>query len=521
MDPPGRSADSSTSSPFSSSLLRGAHHVPSIEIQSPQHLRSRHEAVDSPGLTSLKSVDSVPVTGVYPLGSLHINEPRDDEDVDMDLATPLTVPDRTPEPVDKDAELLTGGDALILDDLPSNFTVGCDTISFSTTQQFLGFRDIPSGAHLVWVSPLESTSSRSGYWLSTPKKDGNSPGKVYVKQWDKFNEILGDPASQAEERFQKERLGQIFAKLAPYQFKAPTSAVSPPGQAANVDPLPSFLSSTTIWQQLTSAIQPQLLDPLVTGQSGQKEAWAVNTSDRIVGETSLPEEARLYPTAAARLNFSFPMDQRLFDPSAEGSERTQQALDPTPWVLSRTEDENVLLGEVQFAFLTGMHLGNYSCLEQWWYYTTLIVFQSYHLAIERPGLALRLIQTFHAQLVYNERYLEGSSILDTVPENAKRLQKALTVYKSRLNEKLLSLGDKCTEEQRAVGEAFAAVESWLWRFGWDLRGDYVRSGKVMLEDGEVVDAELSDFESEDERGDYAAVVVDMDENGRPTDFVSV
>lgn len=481
-------------------------------------MRPNPASVDSPGLVSLKSVDSVPVTGAYPFGSLHINEPGGADDTDMELSTPLTVPDRTPEPLDKDAEMLYGGDVFILDDLPLTFTVGCDTISFSTTQQFLGFRDIPPGAHLIWVSPLESTSLRSGYWISTPELEETRPGKVYVKQWDKFNEVLSDPATQAEDMFQRQKLGQMFSKLAPYQFKASTSAVSPPGQSASADTLPSFLSSTTIWQHITSAITPQLLDRLL---GGQKDAWPVNTSDRIAGETSLAEEAHLYPTSAAHLKFSFPMDQRLFDPSAEGSERTQQALDPTSWVFSRSEDDDVLLGEVQFAFLTGMHLGNYSCLEQWWYYTTLIVFRSYKLATGRPAVALRLVQALHAQLVYNERYLEGSSILDTMPENAKKLQRALTVYKSRLNEQLLSLGDKCSEEQSAVGEAFAALESWLWRFGWDLRGDYVRSGKVMLEDGEVVDAELSDFESEDERGDFAAVVVDVDENGRPTDFISV
>jgi A1 cistron-splicing factor AAR2 len=519
MDPPGRSANSASPSPFlTSSTPGGVWHVPAIDIRGTSSYRSQNTSVDSPGLTSLKSVDSVPVTGVYPFGSLRINEPEDDGDLDADLATPLTVPDRTPDPMVKDAEMLQGGDVLILDDLPANFTVGCDTISFSTTQQFLGFRDIPPGAHLIWVSPLESTASRSGYWICTPEKESNGPGKVYVKQWDKFNEILSDPASQAEERFQRERLGQMFAKLAPYQFKASTSAVTPSGLTTNADPLPPFLSNTTIWQHLTSAIHPKLLDRLT---NGQKDAWAVSTSDRIVGETSLPEEARLYPSSAAQLRFSFPMDQRLFDPMAEGSERTQQALDPTSWVLTRSADGNSLLGEFQFAFLTGMHLGNYSCLEQWWYYTTLIIFRSYRLSIERPALALQLIQTFHAQLVYNERYLEGVSILDTMPENSKRLQKALTVYKSRLNEQLLSLGDRCAAEQEAVGGAFATLESWLWRFGWDLRGDYVRSGKVMLEDGEVVDAELSDFESEDERGEYAAVVVNMDEDGRPTDLVSV
>ncbi|KAF3021890.1 hypothetical protein E8E14_004309 [Neopestalotiopsis sp. 37M] len=529
MDPQHRRSadDSSTSSPSRSSAstprlaaqdasLGG----PNIDTFPTPSIRSLQGSVDSPGLLSLKSVDSVPVTGAFPFGSLRINEPPEDADTDeMDHATPLTVPDRTPDPADKDADMLQGGDVLILDDLPDIFTIGCDTISFSTTQQFLGFRDIPPGAHLIWVSPLESTSSRSGYWISTPAKEAGSPGKVYVKQWDKFNEVLSEPASQAEERFQRERLGQIFAKLAPYQFKASTSAVAPPSLTANADPLPSFLSNTTIWQQLTSAIELQLLDRLTGGK--KKDTWAINTSDRIAGETSMPEEARLYPTSSAQLTFSFAMDQRLFDPEAAGAERTQQALDPTSWILSRLDQEDTLLGEVQFAFLTGMHLGNYSCLEQWWYYTTMIVFRSYRLAIDRPALVLRLIQAVHAQLVYNERYLEGASILDSAPEQARRLQRALTVYKSRLNEQLLSLGERCTPEQGAVGEAFSALESWLWRLGWDLRGDYVRSGKVMLEDGEVIDAELSDFESEDERGEFAAVVVDVDENGRPTDFVSV
>ncbi|KAI1847806.1 hypothetical protein JX265_009234 [Neoarthrinium moseri] len=515
MDPQhGGSANSSTSS--SSESVRP---LPSIDISPPPRLRPHQQAsADSPSLNSLKSVDSVPVTGIYPLGSLRINEPTDNEDVDMDLATPLTVPDTTPErTMDKNLELLKGGDVLLLDDLPSSFTVGCDTISFSTTQQFLGFRDIPPGAHLIWVAPSESTSSRSGYWITTPTKEETSPGKVYVKQWDKFNEVLSDPASQAEERFQRERLGEIFANLAPYQFKASTSAVSPPSRSGNAEPLPPFVNNTTIWHQLTSSIQSHLLNRVL---GGNEETWPVNTTDRIVGETTMPEEARLYPSAAAQFQFSFPMDQRLFDTTAEGSERTQQALDPTTWTLARTDDGKTLLGEIQFAFLTGMHLGNYSCLQQWWYYLVHIVFRSYRLAIERPELALDLVQTFHAQLVYNDRYLEGD-IMESMPGEARRLQKALTVYKSRLNEQLLSLGDRCTAEQNAVGQAFSALESWLWRFGWDLRGEYVRSGKVMLEDGEMVEAELSDFESEDERGEFAAVVVDVDENGRPTDLVSV
>ena len=34
-----------------------------------------------------------------------------------------------------------------------------------------------------------------------------------------------------------------------------------------------------------------------------------------------------------------------------------------------------------------------------------------------------------------------------------------------------------------------------------------------------VDAELKDFEAEDERGEYAPVVVEMDEDGRERDLI--
>jgi A1 cistron-splicing factor AAR2 len=196
------------------------------------------------------------------------------------------------------------------------------------------------------------------------------------------------------------------------------------------------------------------------------------------------------------------------------------------------------------------------------------VFGAYRLAVARPRLARALVEAVHAQLAYSDRYLEGEGVLDAMSAHARRLRRALTVYKSRLTEHLLALADRCSPDQQAVGRTFEALESWLWRLGWDLRDvgaaaaaasggvssrsvvssgvggvggggvgegdgdgggansssrDYVlRAGKYMLEDGEMVDVELEDdFESEDERGEFAAVVVDLDENGRPRDFVSV
>lgn len=76
------------------------------------------------------------------------------------------------------------------------------------------------------------------------------------------------------------------------------------------------------------------------------------------------------------------------------------------------------------------------------------------------------------------------------------------------------MGDTLTQDQQKVGSAFEALEAWLWKWDWDLRGNYLRSGKLQLEDGEYVDADLEDLEDEDERGEFAPVVVELDNQGR-------
>lgn len=90
------------------------------------------------------------------------------------------------------------------------------------------------------------------------------------------------------------------------------------------------------------------------------------------------------------------------------------------------------------------------------------------------------------------------------------------MFKSRLNEQMSESAARAdlTEDQIGVGKAFEVLESWLLKHGWDLGKDYLRSGKIQLEDGEFVDVELEEFEAEDERGEYAPVVVDLEDDGR-------
>jgi A1 cistron-splicing factor AAR2 len=149
-----------------------------------------------------------------------------------------------------------------------------------------------------------------------------------------------------------------------------------------------------------------------------------------------------------------------------------------------------------------------------------IFLHAHLLPLSRPSLAAAFIRTLTAQLTYSASWLEGS-ILDTAESQTKDLRLSLTVYKRRLDEFLQGLGNNATPEQLAVATAFAGLEAVVTgTLDWDLRGDYLRRGKVMMEDGEEVELEVADLAAEDERGEWAPEIVDLDESGRQRDLVS-
>ncbi|KAF9877895.1 AAR2 protein [Colletotrichum karsti] len=489
---------------------------------------------DSSVSTTAASVKSIRITGTHPLGSLHVHQPLDsplsqevaamnpngapDDDEPPPLAPieddPVTDIQRDHQSPTQHEHSLGGGDIVLIMDLPAHFTVGYDSVSF-TAREFLGVRDIPPGPHFFWVSETEASTTRCGFWIISSATE-----KIHVMQWDKFNEVIGEPASQVEARFQKDNIRDIYPKLAPYQFRALNANVKP-AISQSPSPDPEFAKSTNIWHQLTNSITVNLLSRITSRQAGD---WAVHTSDRVKGALMLPAEVELEKrvpnvVASTELNFTFSQVAKTYDVESIGSVRTEQANDATAHLLSAGISDEDVVGELQFSFLVGMHLGNEACIQQWWHMLVSVVLKAYTLPLKRPELARSLLQTITAQLVYNERYLDGS-VLDYGPSYARDLRMALIVYKRRLNEMLLALNSLATPEQAAVGQAFSDLEAWVWKFGWDIRSDYMRKGKIMLEDGEEVDMELTDLEAEDERGEFAAVVVELDESGKQKDLVS-
>jgi A1 cistron-splicing factor AAR2 len=125
--------------------------------------------------------------------------------------------------------------------------------------------------------------------------------------------------------------------------------------------------------------------------------------------------------------------------------------------------------------------------------------------LELPVFYCKFIKAIHAEFMFDEAAMSGGSILDYEPDLRNELKTLLITFKSRLNEQLLAQGSDLTEQQSAVGKAFEALESWLWKWGWDLRGNYVRSGKIQLEDG----GKSKDFPSQCYPGRSSGIIANL------------
>lgn len=231
-----------------------------------------------------------------------------------------------------------------------------------------------------------------------------------------------------------------------------------------------------------------------------------------------------------------------------------------------------LIGEFQLAFLTALHLSSPSCAAHWWRLLLHVYLRAHDLISERPGLAAGVLAALRAQMVYAEGTVDvgageeedgadgntgstgaleflaalaesnsrGGFDIDIAggrrsgrraghgePGHLTKLRAALARYKRKLEAVLLD-GGKMTAEQVEVGERFREVEAWFWRVGWDLREEgsgglnSMGGGKEMgsaVEERNVLRKPRAE-EEEDDDGEYAPVVVQLDERGREVGLVS-
>ncbi|KAK3956916.1 AAR2 protein-domain-containing protein [Pseudoneurospora amorphoporcata] len=425
------------------------------------------------------------------------------------------------------------GDVFLLLSLPQDFIVGHDDMAVTTNESLLGFRDIPAGTHFLWVQQPGATS-RNGYWYVTQEQNG----RVHVKQWDKYNEVLSSVPSLAEERHQAENLESIYPKLKPYDMRGASNRTP----AKTSQPLPfsiggrNELSFTTdpakMWQQLTHAIS----EPFLARITGKKsvDAWLVDSADCAAGESY---RTQYKSVQSSEFNFLFAQDfkdLKLLDSDPTRRDVVEDTTDRVLALLRITDfsfDPYEIIAELQFTFLTGTHLGNQACMEQWWDLVLKIIMRAYRLVLFYPVLTVELIRTLHAQVIYTEEYIESTSeeeqekgrsehTIGPSPDRPiyqfnlqcrRRLRTALATYARKLEEVLNGLGDAVTIEQSTARAIFAELEAWLFTRGWDL----------VSKNAKVEETKRQDEIGEDDDGDDdMPVVVDLDEHGREVGLVS-
>ncbi|KAL6859319.1 AAR2 domain-containing protein [Trichoderma novae-zelandiae] len=502
---------------------------------------------------STKSHDSVSVLGAHPYGSLHLVQPGElppDESSDEEEQAgsppplePIMSPggrrrvqfsDGPPEIRYREPSLSgscetldtithslgggEGGDVLLILDLPEFYLLGCDTMSF-TARHFRGIKDIPAGPHFVWVTHPDSGAVRTGFFIMAAGAQ-----QVHVLQWDKYHETISEP-SRAEARFQAEGLDTFHHLLVPYNDP---SLINSELDKRDGLTQTSLNWKSKMWKRLAGSITQRVLVRVI-GQ--HTTSWHVDTTDRVQGALHVAAEMELdrrlpnHYLQSRELRFSFPQNAKTYSAAVVGADRSLAATDATSYLMSVMSDPNKALsdddvvGELQLAFIVGVHLGNHACIQQWWHMVLRLVLRAFLLPELRPVLATKLLQAIAAQLGYSSRWLD-ESILDPNEPNSNDLRLALIIYKRRLDEVLEGLGDEATAQQLAVGTSFAKIESEVVGLGWDLDGDYLRKGKVMMEDGEEVDVEMAELQAEDERGEWAPEIVELDEQGRQRDLVS-
>ncbi|KAI6784756.1 uncharacterized protein J7T54_007849 [Emericellopsis cladophorae] len=457
---------------------------------------------------------AVPPTDASAESSSLARETASGEHEDMPpLEGEAVVPQRGSSPTSPTviARALGGGDVVLILDLPEVFTIGYDCVSF-TARHFGGVKEIPPGPHLIWVSHPNGTSVRCGAWITS-----STQHKVHVLQWDKYNEILTE-SSSAEARKQASSLANIHSKLVSYRDPA---AINDQQQGARIQGA-AHEDNEGIWNRLTSCISETLLNRITVQHRGD---WFVSTVDKVRGVALIPAEIELENRISNSLqgrdlNFIFSQTAKTYSAAGVGSLRTQEATDASHHIVSTLADpekalgEDDFIGEFQFAYIVGTHLGNDACLQQWWYMLLKLTLRSYSLIADRPTLVEALLRSSAAQINHSLKHLE-TSVFDYSERQSRDLRLALTIYKRRLQED--ELGTPSVNLALSQIEA-AVVQSPL---GWDINKDsYIRQGTFMTEDGDIVAMETTDLEAEDERGEFAPEVVELDESGREKGLVS-
>jgi A1 cistron-splicing factor AAR2 len=290
---------------------------------------------------------------------------------------------------------------ILLPDLPPKTLVGIDLITFTSTANFHGIRDLPPGWHFLYTGATETLSLRSGAWfyigdINTAGKGRNDTGlvpqsqtqrqnhlapEIYIWKWSANSESLlslnGESDSVRQEAMRyKANLGAVWQSGGLFRYRSRISKsmlVKPKSEAEKSedrddgqdnDQEPVLAQSAAQvedeeeteengrrdWSGLTDRISPALLSRVIGDPEVDVDGhprWVLTSAstanrdaDHIPGVDS-PAEGTEGPKTGEEQEREFgflPIDlKRTWREGAVGRERTEAAQDRS-WALGELID---------------------------------------------------------------------------------------------------------------------------------------------------------------------------------------
>lgn len=378
--------------------------------------------------------------------------------------------------------------AVLLLDLPASSLAGIDLLSFTTSPRFRGVKNLPPGYHFIFTGASDAFSVRHGLWFTV---EANSDPQLWISRWHSESDALVTELDTAERLRWRANIGEFWREgLAPYR----QSTKDDESEGENE------------WSLLTSAITTDLLSRIT---NGDMHHWCLTSAsstsmdrDEIPGIT-----AEDFATSAVEVLCLLPIDlKKTWREGATGRERTNAAMDRS-WALEHIIAENTtnhtandVIGELQFCFLMTLTLNNWSCFEQWKRILTLVL--TCKAAVHsRADFYVSFIAALRQQLLH-VKDAEGG-LIDMADEGGSLLKDLLVRFRKGILEQR-SIDSQDVVDEMDDLEAFLQDE-----YGWQFGGSFVKSGLLELEDGEQVRMDTTDFDEDDETGEYAPQFVDL------------
>lgn len=384
--------------------------------------------------------------------------------------------------------------ALLILGLPPQALAGIDLLSFTVTPRFRGVKELPPGLHFVFAGTSTAFSERHGLWFRVASTTPDGPPLI-ISKWNADAETLESDTNEANGLRWRANLGSIWREgLTPYRQTSAETSVKPGDE-------------TNDWPSLTSAITAALLSRVTGGDPSNWRLTSASSARRDIEDIPGLNESDKKELQADKELYFVPINlKQTWREGATGRERTEAAQDRT-WALEHIAREhctdgdiNEIIGEMQFCFLMILTINNFSCLEQWKRILSL-VFTCRSAVSTNPDFFIRAIAALRLQLQHCKD-AEGG-LIDLADESGSLLKQLLVRFRKGLE------GSTGTGASDVIDELDDLEDYLRQHHGWQLSGDFARSGVLELEDGEQVQMESHAFDEDDETGEYAPQIVDL------------